>query len=194
MFTVKRHLSIFLVGSFVALSSSQAQQSGSANAEAPVIVGRWQSEAPENYGGHFATRSFVMSDREWQVTYRTYADLQGKQALFTIRVNGYYTLGEASAKVPGAFEGIFPARSRSITAESEAGVQIFAQMGCQLQQGQEKFLINTGCGFVPGVMQIMGEYDLAALKGEKLFLGDRTGDLSKSRPEKLTPYPLVRVR
>ena len=194
MFSAKPRISTLMLSSFIALSSSYAQQSGSATAEAPVIVGRWQSEATENYGGHFATRSFTISDREWQVTYQTYADAQGKQALFTIRVNGYYTLGEASVKVQDAFEGTFPARSRSITAESEAGVQMFAKMGCQLQLGQEKFLINSGCGFVPGVMQVMGEYDLAALKGDKLFLGDRASDLSKSRPDKLTPYPLVRVR
>ncbi len=194
MFSLKQRTSIFLIGSFLALSASQAQQTNSVNTAAPAITGSWQSEGLENYGNHFATRNFTIGEREWQVTYRAYGDAQGKQALFTIRVNGYYVLGEASAKVAGALEGIFPARSRSITAESEPGVQMFAHMGCQLQQGQEKFLVNSGCGFVPGVMQVMGEYDLAALKGEKLFFGDRAGDLSKARPDMLTPYPLARVR
>lgn len=158
------------------------------------IQGRWRSARPEHYGNHHATRDFSIKGREWRVRYRAFADPQGKQALFTIRVVGVYSLGGPSSKVAGAREGIFPALSRSLTADSAAGVQMFAGMGCRLTLGKEIFLVNRGCGFVPGLMQVMGEYDLAALHDGRLFFGDRSGDLSKSRPEKLTPYPLVRSR
>jgi hypothetical protein len=42
-------------------------------------------------------------------------------------------------------------------------------------------------------MQNMGEYDLVAIRNGQLFFGDRSGDLSKARPDKLTPYPLRRL-
>ena len=104
-----------------------------------------------------------------------------------------YALGEPSAQVPGAREGVFPALSRSVTADSDAGVQMFATMGCRLQRGQETLLLNSGCGFVPGLMQAMGEYDVVAVVQGQLFCGDRAGDLTKARPAKLTPYPLRRL-
>jgi hypothetical protein len=147
---------------------------------------------PENYGSHHATRSFSITQRDWRVLYQAYADPQGQQPLFTIRVTGVYALGDPSPTVAGAREGIFPALSRSLTADSDAGVQMFASMGCRLARGQETPLLNTGCGFVPGLMQVMGEYDLVAQVGGQLFFGHRAGDLSKARPDKLTPFPLLR--
>lgn len=179
----------FVLATFTALlcvaNTSQAQ-------EAPDLKGRWASAAPENYGSHFATRTFTFSDKEWSVTYRAYADAQGKQPLFRLEVGGFYVLGQASAAVPGAFEGIFPANRRQVSAESEAGVGMFASMGCTLEKGKALSLVSQGCGFVPGLMQAMGEYDLVAFKDDGLHFGDRAGDLTKARPVALTPYPLVR--
>ena len=160
--------------------------------EAPSLQGHWASAALENYGNHFATRTFTFIDKEWRVTYRAYADAQGKQPLFRLEVGGFYVLGQASAGVSGAFEGIFPADHRQLTAESAAGVGMFASMGCTLEQGKALSLVSQGCGFVPPLMQAMGEYDLVALKDGRLYFGDRAGDLSKARPAALTPYPLVR--
>lgn len=184
--------SALLVMVSVLAGSLHAQPAATPAPQAADIQGQWSSAGPENYGSHYATRSFSIADRTWQVRYQAYADAQAQQPLFTIRVNGLYVLGEPSARVGGAREGIFPALSRSITADSEAGVQMFAGMGCQLERSRETFLFNTGCGFVPGLMQTMGEYDLVALSQGQLFFGDRAGDLSKARPDKLTPFPLTR--
>ncbi|MFO1219376.1 MAG: hypothetical protein U1E89_13495 [Burkholderiaceae bacterium] len=186
-----------LIAALLALASTfsgslHAQAARPPAPQAADIQGQWSSAGPENYGSHHATRSFAITERTWQVRYQAFADPQAQQPLFTIRVAGAYALGDASAKVAGAREGIFPALSRSITADSEAGVQMFAGMGCPLERGRETFLLSTGCGFVPGLMQSMGEYDLIALSQGQLFFGDRAGDLSKARPEKLTPYPLLR--
>lgn len=179
----------FVLATFAALlcvaNISQAQA-------APNLNGHWASAAPENYGSHFATRTFTFTDKEWSVTYRAYADAQGKQPLFRLEVGGFYVLGQASAGVPGAFEGVFPANRRQVIAESDAGVGMFASMGCTLEQGKALSLVSQGCGFVPGLMQAMGEYDLVAFKDGGLYFGDRAGDLSKARPAALTPYPLVR--
>lgn len=160
--------------------------------ESPDLRGRWTSTALENYGSHFATRTFVFSDSEWRVTYRAYADAQGKQPLFRLEVGGFYVLGQASADVSGAFEGIFPANRRRVIAESDAGVAMFSGMGCILEKGKALSLVSHGCGFVPGLMQAMGEYDLVAIKEGHVYFGDRAGDLTKARPAALTPYPLVR--
>ena len=158
--------------------------------ELPSLTGHWASAALENYGSHFATRTFTFTDKEWRVTYRAYADAQGKQPLFRLDVGGFYVLGQAAAAVPGAFEGIFPANRRQVTAETAAGVAMFAGMGCALEQG--KALVSQGCGFVPALMQAMGEYDLVAFKDGRLYFGDRAGDLTKARPAALTTYPLLR--
>lgn len=178
-----------LLAAVCMLTGSPHAQTASPTAE---IQGHWRSAGPEHYGNHHATRTFLITDRTWQVRYQAYADARGLQPLFTVRVNGVYALGEASAAVAGAREAIFPALSRSLTADSEAGVQLFASLGCRLEPGLETFLINTACGFVPGLMQVMGEYDLVALNQGRLYFGDRAGDLSKARPDRLTPYPLLR--
>ena len=161
-------------------------------AQTPSLVGHWYSEQVENYGNVFATREFRFTQQEWFVIYRTFADKSGKQPLFTINVTGVYVLGDKSAKVAGAYEGIFPALHRSITAESAAGKALFAQQGCELKLGLALSLVNTGCGFVPGIMQAMGEYDLVAVQANKIYFGERAGDLTKARPDKLTTYPVVR--
>lgn len=157
-----------------------------------AMQGRWKSEMIENYGSHFATRSFNFSGTQWGVVYRTYADAEGRKPLFTIRVDGYYALGGASTAVPGAIEGIFPALNRRVTAETDDGVKALAAVGCASSVGLEVSLVRASCGGIPSVMENMGEYDMVSLVGSRLHFGDRTGDLSKARPKRLTPYPLTR--
>lgn len=156
------------------------------------VDGRWTSVAPEAQGGIYATREFQFDDGRWSVIYRTFADEAASQPLFRINVSGAYVIGGLSATVEGAREGIFPALQRDLTAESPAGVAMFADMGCTLEEGVVKHLVDEGCGFLPPLMQVMGEYDLVAFRDDRLFLGDRSGDLSKARPTALTPFPLVR--
>lgn len=166
---------------------------GSAGAaDAPAIAGHWASAAPEAQGPIFATRDFQLDDTSWSLVFRAFADSAATQPLFRIDVAGVYLVGGPSGAVPGAMEGIFPATQRKLTAESAAGVAMFESMGCKLEQGVTKSLVSEGCGFLPPLMQAMGEYDLVALKDGQLFFGDRTGDLTKARPTKLTPFPLVK--
>lgn len=173
-----------LAALMLAIPAVQAQ-------EVPVLRGSWASTALESYGNHYATRTFNFTETSWTVVFRAYADAQGKQPLFRLNAGGVYVLGQSSATVRGAFEGIFPATYRHITAESNAGVHLFSSMGCSLVKDQETPLVNQGCGFVPGIMQAMGEYDLVAFKEGEVYFGDRGGDLTKSRPTSLTPYPVT---
>lgn len=161
-----------------------------AQAQSLNLDGDWQSVGVEANGPVFATRAFHFEGDHWRVIYRAYADPAGKEPLFSLDVGGVYVLGGASSRVAGAVEGVFPATHRHLIAESAAGVAMFAKMACHLRQGEITPLVTEACGFVPALMQAMGEYDLVAIHDGQLFFGDRAGDLTKARPEKLTPYAL----
>ena len=163
-----------------------------ARAEAPDLTGHWTSAAPEAQGKIFVLRDFTFKDNSWGVVYRAFGDADAKQPLFTLDVGGVFVIGGPSVKVPGAFDGVFPALHRKIIAESPAGVGMFAQMGCVLELKVVKSLVAEGCGFMPPLMQAMGEYDLVAIKDGQFFFGERSGDLTKARPIALYPFPLVK--
>lgn len=163
-----------------------------ASAKVPDISGRWRSEKIEKYDHLYATRSFAFSKSSWELTYQAYLDADTQIPVFTLYVSGEYLLGGQSKVVDAAHEGVFWAKKRDLIANSDAGVQLFASMGCALQIGTRNSLIEEGCGVIPSVMNAMGEYDLVSLKDGKLYFGDRSGDLTKSRPDKLTPFPLAK--
>ena len=156
------------------------------------IDGHWISASPEAQGGIFATREFHIEGDRWSVVFLAFADEAANQPLFRIDVTGAYVIGGPSATVDAAYEGIFPALQRDLTALSAGGVALFAGMGCTLEEDVVKHLQDEGCGFLPPLMQAMGEYDLVALREDRLYFGDRSGDLTKARPTALTPFPLVR--
>jgi hypothetical protein len=161
-------------------------------AEAPQLDGRWVSVGPEDMGQIHATRDFTFEGDAWSVTFRAFGDAAMTVPLFTLEVAGYYRIGGASAVVSGAYNGVFGASDKVLVAESEAAVGMFADMGCTLEVGVPFDLTDQACGFFHASMDVAGEYDLVSLQGDQLFLGDRAGDLTKERPTKLTPFPLVR--
>lgn len=162
-------------------------------AQVPNLQGDWESIASETNGPIFATRAFHFEDDRWKVAFHAFADADRKVPLFSLDVGGMFVIGDLSATVTDAYEGVFPARYRKITADSDAGVNFFASMGCTLHKGEVKNLLSQGCGFIPGLMQAMGEYDLVSIKNGELFFGDRSGDLTKARPVKLTAFALRKV-
>ena len=184
---MRKSPSFFLAALFGALAATSV-----ADSQTLDLTGHWVSAAPEAQGKIFVLRDFTFKGQDWSVVYRAFGDAGAKQPLFTLDVGGVFVIGSAAPKVPGAFEGIFPALYRKITADSPAGVGMFAQMGCALALGTAKSLVSEGCGFMPPLMQAMGEYDLVLLKDGQFFFGDRAGDLTKARPEALYPYPLVK--
>lgn len=161
-----------------------------AAADAPKLTGDWQSVAPEAQGPMFVTRTFHFEGNTWSVVYRAFGDADAKAPLFTLDVGGVFVVGGPAA-LPGAYNGIFPATRRDITAESTAGAALFAGMGCTLEVGTAKSLVSDACGFVPPLMQAMGEYDLVKINNGQLFFGERSGDLTKARPTALYPFPLA---
>ena len=155
------------------------------------LIGRWASPAPENLGQIYGTRAFVMTERAWALEFRAFADAAGQVGLFALRVEGTYALLGASRAVPGATEANFRFGRRYLTA-SASGAGLFAPSGCALEPGVERDVSADGCGFVPSVRAAPVEYDLVRLDGDRLFFGDRSGDLGKARPERLGADPVVR--
>ncbi|MFM7336557.1 MAG: hypothetical protein ACKO2N_21545 [Tabrizicola sp.] len=161
-------------------------------AEAPSIDGQWASLAPENFGGPFALRDFTFDGDAWRIVLRTFADEAMTQPQFTLDVAGYYRVGAESSAVPGAWNAVFAAFDKTLTAHSAETVAMFVGMGCTLEIDQPFDLTDQPCGFFHATMDNTGEYDLIAVKDGQLFLGDRSGDLTKARPTALIGYPLAR--
>ena len=156
------------------------------------ISGNWISESIEKYGDTYATRSFQITKDTWSVSFQTFADEKKNTPLFTIFVEGVYVIGGKSNIVENAHNAIFPVIYRSLTINSDFGVEMFAQMGVNVEKNKEISLLDEGCGFIPSLMNCMGEYDLVSLENGKCYFGDREGDLSKQRPSKLTPYAVIK--
>lgn len=161
-------------------------------AVAAHLVGEWRSPAPEYLGAFHAVRSFVFTDGAWALRLTTAADDKFAAPLFTLRIDGSYLLGTASRQVPSATEAVFFYSRRYVRAESAAGVDLFKKQGCVLELGVEKDISLTGCGFLPSIPASGIEYDLLSLKGDRLWLGERSGDLAKQRPGALSTLAVVR--
>jgi hypothetical protein len=160
--------------------------------EARQLIGEWRSLGPENMGQLYGVRDFTLTETHWALRFQAYGDAEAKAPLFTLRIEGQYLVGGASATVEGASEATFSYTSRHLTADSDAGVDMFKGMGCELDKGVEADISKVGCGFIPSIIASGVEYDLVKLDGDTLFFGDRSGDLSKARPEKLGETPVVR--
>jgi hypothetical protein len=161
-------------------------------AEPPSLDGRWISVAPENMGQIFATRDFTFDGDAWSIRFRAFGDEALSVPILTLDVAGYYKIGGESAVVPGAYNGVFGASDKVLVADSDIAVKMFGDMGCRLEVGVPFDLTDQACGFFHASMDAAGEYDLVAMQGDQLFLGDRAGDLTRERPTRLTPFPLVR--
>ncbi len=161
-------------------------------AEAPKLDGTWASIAPENIGQMYAMRDFIFDGDAWSITFRAFGDEALSVPIFTLDVAGYYKIGGESAVVPGAYNGVFGATDKTLVANSDIAVKMFGDMGCTLDVGVPFDLTDQACGFFHASMDAAGEYDLVAIHGDQLFLGDRAGDLTKERPKALTPFPLVK--
>lgn len=161
-------------------------------AEAPKLDGRWTSVAPENIGQMYATRDFTFDGDAWSITFRAFGDEALSVTIFTLDVAGYYSLAGESSVIPGAYNGVFGATDKTLVADSDIAVKMFGDMGCTLDVGVPFDLTDQACGFFHASMDAAGEYDLVAIHGDQLFLGDRAGDLTKERPKVLTSFPLVK--
>jgi hypothetical protein len=166
-----------------------------------TLSGRWISVQPEpipNADGStmYGVRDFTFTDETWALRFSAYGDPDAAYPLFTLRAEGHYTLGEPSAAVPDAREAEFLFAKRLFTANGEPFVELLNGAGAgspPWMPGVEQDVSATGALFIPSLAQAPVEHDLVALRDGALFLGDRSGDLSKTRPTTLGTFPLIRA-
>jgi hypothetical protein len=175
----------------IALAGNASAQATASVVTAKDMIGQWVSVKPEFLGQFYGLRSFSFTERAWSIVFRAFADEKASQPLFTLRVEGNYVLGAELAKMPATRPANFFGNSKYITSYTQDFLKIFAGNN-PWKLGTEYDFSNTGAGFFPSSIDAPLEYDLVKLDNGLLYLGDRSGDLSKERPQKLNAYPLVR--
>jgi hypothetical protein len=161
------------------------------------LIGRWASPAPEtirNADGSviYGQREFVFTEKAWALHFQAFGDAAATFQLFGLRLEGTYTLGGPSAAVPSAQEAEFFFTGRHVTAYAPM-LDMFKNVttGIEWQAGVEQDVSATGALFIPSVANAPVEHDLVQLENGQLRLGDRSGDLTKARPQTLGE-PLAR--
>lgn len=171
----------------------------------PNLAGNWTSEKcesmPNGQGGEtYFTRSFPMTKKEWKIDFTVFGDKDCTQPLFTLDVAGKWELRGQSKSVEGAHNAFFGFKTRTLTAKSEGAVQFMNQAEfCGKKDwkvGEAHDIHKTGCaqlGAKPA-KECKGEHDLVKVDGEKVFLGDRSGNMCEKNnyPSKLYPVALIK--
>lgn len=163
------------------------------------VSGSWKSAAVEDLGnGSFGTRVFTFKKSEWNLVFTMYADREQKAPLFAFEASGPFTVGAASAAVPGASEAQFRFTQKKLTLlGDDAAAQKLGFASCGLTRGKAVDISKTGCSFLRSVADAGEEFDLLKLEGDKLFLGRRPADGnmgSADRRPKAVGAPLVKAK
>lgn len=163
-----------------------------------ISNGTWKSETVENAGnGLYGTRSFTLQDNRWEIDFTGYGDKEQKYPLFRFHGEGPYTIGQASAKVSGAYDATFAFDKKEVTllAQDPKVAQQLGFASCGLTVGQPKDVSDSGCSFVPSITACGQEYDIVRQEGDTLYLGARPADNNlctiDQRPATVG-YPLVK--
>lgn len=181
-----------------------AETTGGAGPLTPAeLVGQWVSGACEAYpngmgGENYLTRDFTLTESTWSLLLTIFADAGCTTPFFVVEIDGPYTLGAASAAVPGATEGDFGFASIVWTAKLQQAADLFTMSGC----GAEPWAVDvpqdvggTGCiGIAHPIAECPTDHDIVAIDGDQLFFGERVTDMCKpeGRPTALNTYPVIK--
>lgn len=196
-------LSVLIIGCD---NDTQQTTTGDPPAEALTgkdLQGEWVTEGCEAYpngmgGESYLTRDFTLTETTWHLDLVIFGDKDCSFPLFSVAIDGPYTLGGLSAKVDGATEGEFAYTSNVWTALDASMVDVFNQAGCGAGNwavGAPQEVGGTGCiGFAHKVSECPQEYDIVAIDGGALFFGERITDMCKEegRPAALGAYSLAK--
>ena len=183
-------------------TSDSTSDSGSGQAlQGADIAGGWVSTGCEAYdngqgGENYLTRSFDLTDSTWGLDLVIYGDAACSYPLFSIRIDGPYSLGARSTVVDGATEGTFGFASNVWTALDQGMADTFTGAGCGAEPwtvGTPQDVSGTGCiGVAHPIAECPEEYDVIALSGGQLFFGERVTDMCQTsgRPTALNSYGL----
>lgn len=165
-------------------------------------LGHWVSSEAEpitNPDGSiiYSRRDFHFENKIWKLIFTAWGDKDLHYKLFTLRIEGEYELRGNSQVVPEAHQADFHFYRRYFTVHAQPLLD--GLKGVTGEKGawaldQEQEITRTGALFIPPLSPGHTEFDLLKLEGEKLFLGDRSQDLTvpENRPKKLIAFPLAR--
>ena len=162
------------------------------------ITGTWASPSPEDIGnGLFVTREFTMSSSTWDLTFKMFADQQQTMPIFTLNVEGPYSLNEHSS-VQSAYEGVFGFSRRTLTLHTSDPdtIAAFGFQDCDLELNKPGDISLQTCSFFPSITQCPQEYDIVKVSGGRLQFGSRPADNNMCTPDKRPTalgYSLERV-
>ena len=177
-----------------------AQQNSFGNTD---LVGEWRSQTCETFVQDkqtvFLKRQFVLTSSTWNLKYTIFADPGCNVALFSNRIKGQYTLGEAVSL--GNTRNITWGQSaKFVTPHMPDILKVLNDTQCgdsSLALDQERDVSVTGCmAFgVVNVKDYAQEYDLLKLEKGQLFTGARNDamNLEVNRPTKIFEFPLVKL-
>ncbi len=177
-----------------------AQQNSFSNTD---LVGEWRSQTCETFVQDkqtvFLKRQFVLTSSTWNLKYTIFADPGCNVALFSNRIKGQYTLGEAVSL--GNTRNITWGQSaKFVTPHMPDILKVLNDTQCgdsSLALDQERDVSLTGCmAFgVVNVKDYAQEYDLLKLEKGQLFTGARNDamNLEVNRPTKIFEFPLVKL-
>ena len=177
-----------------------AQQNSFSNTD---LVGEWRSQTCETFVQDkqtvFLKRQFVLTSSTWNLKYTIFADPGCNVALFSNRIKGQYTLGEAVSL--GNTRNITWGQSaKFVTPHMPDILKVLNDTQCgdsSLALDQERDVSVTGCmAFgVVNVKDYAQEYDLLKLEKGQLFTGARNDamNLEVNRPTKIFEFPLVKL-
>ena len=177
-----------------------AQQNSFSNTD---LVGEWRSQTCETFVQDkqtvFLKRQFVLTSSTWNLKYTIFADPGCNVALFSNRIKGQYTLGEA-VSLSNTRKITWGQSEKFIAPHVPDILKVLNDTQCgdsSLALDQERDVSVTGCmAFgVVNVKDYAQEYDLLKLEKGQLFTGARNDamNLEVNRPTKIFEFPLVKL-
>jgi len=171
----------------------------------PDIRGFWEHDAcvvQEREGRRTGSRSaFAFFDREWGLVFTQYADEDCRVRVSTAVMRGTYESTGPSTSVPGAYETTFRFSYRGLVVFDEV---LLATVRASCEPGswkleEEREVTARGCLWLESLEACAQEYDLVAVDGRSLRLGERplAGRnlcAPERRPTRVRAVPLARRR
>lgn len=196
----------------VALGCTGSDKESSPSESAPVdsgpsaltgadIAGQWVSGGCEAYdngqgGKNYLTRDFTLTESTWHLELGLFGDEGCTYPLFSVVIDGPYSLGELSSVAEGATDGNFSFQSNVWTALDQGLADTFTNAGCGSKAwvvGEPQDVTQTGCiGVAHPIATCPTEFDLVGLNGGQLYFGERITDMctEAGRPKALGPFGL----
>jgi hypothetical protein len=176
-----------------------AQQNSFSNTD---LVGEWRSQKCETFVQDkqtvFLKRQFVMTSSTWNLKYTIFADPDCNVGLFSNRIKGQYTLGEA-VSLTNTRKITWGQSEKFIAPHVPDILKVLNDTQCgdsSLGLDAERDISVTGCmAFgVVNVKEYAQEYDLLKLEKGQLFTGARNDamNLEVNRPTKIFEFPLIK--